>query len=313
MAGVNKAIIVGNLGKDPEARSMNNGKEVVSFSVATSESWKNQAGERQERTEWHNIVIFNEGLGKVAKSYLRKGSKVYIEGQIQTRKWKDQSNNDRYTTEIVLQAFNGALVLLDKREEGSGSGGGGYSGGRAAVAVTPAAAAARAAAATAAAVAAPARRLRHRPRRRRAILGAAHMDEIWLPVPGHHPLEASNLGRVRSLPYPTPMPNGGTKVNELKPTYGVTSRAATTSTYSRKQIVFRRKTYKVARLVCLAFHGPPPTPKHEVLHDDEDSHNNRPGNIGWGTRKQNLNAPGFIAYCRSRTGLNSPVTKGRMK
>ncbi|MFL5900989.1 MAG: single-stranded DNA-binding protein [Solirubrobacterales bacterium] len=129
MAGVNKAILVGNLGKDPEARSMNNGKEVVSFSIATSESWKDRDGNRQERTEWHNIVIFNEGLGKVAKNYLRKGSKAYIEGQIQTRKWKDQSQNDRYTTEIVLQAFNGALVLLDKREEGSGSGGGGYSGG----------------------------------------------------------------------------------------------------------------------------------------------------------------------------------------
>jgi single-strand DNA-binding protein len=129
MAGVNKAIIVGNLGKDPEVRSMNNGKEVCSFSVATSESWKDQQGNRQERTEWHNVVIFNEGIVKVAKNYLRKGSKVYLEGKIQTRKWQDQSGNDKYTTEIVLQAFNGTLVLLDKKEEGSGGGYGASSGG----------------------------------------------------------------------------------------------------------------------------------------------------------------------------------------
>jgi single-strand DNA-binding protein len=120
MAGVNKVILVGNLGADPEARSLNNGGEVVSMRIATSESWKNKDGERQERTEWHNVVIFNENLGRVAKSYLRKGSKVYVEGQIQTRKWQDQSGNDRYTTEIVLQRFRGELVLLDSREGGSG-------------------------------------------------------------------------------------------------------------------------------------------------------------------------------------------------
>ena len=118
MAGVNKVILVGNLGADPEARSLNNGGEVVNLRVATSEQWKDRDGNRQERTEWHNVVIFNENLGRVAKSYLRKGSKVYLEGQIQTRKWTDQSGNDRYTTEIVLQNFRGELVLLDSREGG---------------------------------------------------------------------------------------------------------------------------------------------------------------------------------------------------
>ena len=127
MAGVNKVILVGNLGADPEARSLNNGGEVVNFRVATSESWKDRDGNRQERTEWHNVVIFNENLGKVAKSYLRKGSKVYLEGQIQTRKWQDQSGADRYSTEIVLQRFRGELVLLDSREGGGGGArGGGY-------------------------------------------------------------------------------------------------------------------------------------------------------------------------------------------
>jgi single-strand DNA-binding protein len=125
MAGsVNKVILVGNLGDDPEARSLNNGGEVVNLRVATSENWKDRDGNRQERTEWHRVVIFNENLGRVAKSYLRKGSKVYLEGQIQTRKWTDQTGNDRYTTEIVLQRFRGELVLLDARGEGGGSGGG---------------------------------------------------------------------------------------------------------------------------------------------------------------------------------------------
>ena len=123
MAGVNKVILVGNLGADPEARSLNNGGEVVNMRVATSENWKDRDGNRQERTEWHNVVIFNENLGRVAKSYLRKGSKVYLEGQLQTRKWQDQSGNDKYTTEVVLQRFRGELVLLDSREGGSGGGG----------------------------------------------------------------------------------------------------------------------------------------------------------------------------------------------
>jgi single-strand DNA-binding protein len=129
MAGVNKVILVGNLGADPEARSLNNGGEVVNIRVATSESWKDRDGNRQERTEWHNVVIFNENLGRVAKSYLKKGSKVYLEGQLQTRKWQDQNGNDKYTTEVVLQRFRGELVLLDSREGGSGGsfGGGGGS------------------------------------------------------------------------------------------------------------------------------------------------------------------------------------------
>ena len=138
MAGVNKVILVGNLGADPEARSLNNGGEVVNMRVATSESWKDRDGNRQERTEWHQVVIFNENLGRVAKSYLRKGSKVYLEGQLQTRKWTDQSGNDKYTTEVVLQRFRGELVLLDSRDGGGGGRsdygdqdfGGGYYGGQ---------------------------------------------------------------------------------------------------------------------------------------------------------------------------------------
>ena len=136
MAGVNKVILVGNLGADPEARSLNSGGEVVNMRVATSESWKDRDGNRQERTEWHNVVIFNENLGRVAKNYLRKGSKVYLEGQIQTRKWQDQSGADRYTTEVVLQRFRGELVMLDSASGGGSRGdygdqefGGGSSGG----------------------------------------------------------------------------------------------------------------------------------------------------------------------------------------
>jgi single-strand DNA-binding protein len=127
MAGVNKVILVGNLGDDPESRSLGNGGEVVNLRVATSESWKDRDGNRQERTEWHRVVIFNENLGKVAKSYLRKGSKVYLEGQLQTRKWTDNSGQDKYSTEIVLQRFRGELVLLDSRG-GAGAGGGGGGG-----------------------------------------------------------------------------------------------------------------------------------------------------------------------------------------
>jgi single-strand DNA-binding protein len=121
MAGVNKVILIGNLGADPEARSLNNGGEVVNMRVAPSEQWKDRDGNRPERTEWHNVVIFNENLGRVAKNYLRKGSKVYLEGQLQTRKWQGQDGADKYTTEIVLQKFRGELVLLDSK----GSGGGG--------------------------------------------------------------------------------------------------------------------------------------------------------------------------------------------
>jgi single-strand DNA-binding protein len=128
MAGsVNKVILVGNLGQDPESRSFANGGEVVNLSVATSESWKDRDGNKQDRTEWHRVVIFNENLGRVAKQYLRKGSKVYLEGQLQTRKWQDNSGQDKYSTEVVLQRFRGELVLLDAR--GGGGGGGGYGGG----------------------------------------------------------------------------------------------------------------------------------------------------------------------------------------
>jgi single-strand DNA-binding protein len=129
MAGVNKVILVGNLGRDPEARSMNNGGEVVSFSIATSENWTDKAsGERREKTEWHNIVIFNENLGRVAKQYLRKGSTCYLEGAMQTRKYTDRDGHEKSITEVVLQRFRGELVLLGGRGEGS-QGGGGQGGG----------------------------------------------------------------------------------------------------------------------------------------------------------------------------------------
>lgn len=129
MAGsVNKVILIGNLGADPEARSMNNGGEVVNFNLATTERWNDRDGNRQEKTEWHRVVIFNENLGKIAKQYLRKGSSVYVEGQLQTRKWTDQNGNDKYTTEIVLQRFRGELTLLGGRD-GGGSGGGDFGGG----------------------------------------------------------------------------------------------------------------------------------------------------------------------------------------
>lgn len=122
MAGsVNKVILVGNLGRDPEMRSLQDGSPVVNLSVATSEQWKDrESGERRERTEWHRVVIFNPNLARVAENYLRKGSKVFIEGQLQTRKWTDQSGQDRYTTEVVLQRFRGDLQMLDSRGEGGG-------------------------------------------------------------------------------------------------------------------------------------------------------------------------------------------------
>ncbi len=135
MAGsVNKVILVGNLGNDPEVRNLPSGGKVVNLSVATSERWKDRnTGEQREKTEWHRVVIFSEGLARVAEQYLRKGSKVYIEGQLQTRKWQDQSGQDKYSTEIVLQNFNSSMVLLDGRGEGAGEGGGygggGYGGG----------------------------------------------------------------------------------------------------------------------------------------------------------------------------------------
>jgi len=130
MAGsVNKVIIIGNLGRDPEVRTFQNGGKVCNLRIATSETWKDKStGERREKTEWHSVAIFQEGLVRIAEQYLKKGSKVYIEGQLQTRKWQDQSGADKYSTEIVLQGFNGTLTMLDGRDGGSG-GGGGYSGG----------------------------------------------------------------------------------------------------------------------------------------------------------------------------------------
>ena len=119
MAGsVNKVILIGNLGRDPEVRTFPNGGKVCNFSIATSETWKDRnTGERQERTNWHNIAIFNENLGQIAEQYLKKGSKVYVEGQLETRKWQDQGGNDRYTTEVVLRQFRGELTLLDGRTD----------------------------------------------------------------------------------------------------------------------------------------------------------------------------------------------------
>lgn len=138
MSSVNKVILVGNLGKDPEQKSFQSGGSVVNLNIATGESWKDKStGERKERTEWHTVAIFIEQIGDVAMKYLRKGSKVYIEGKLQTRKWQDKDGNDRYSTEVVLQGFDGRLVLLDSRggdaasdqntDSGNGSGQGGQS------------------------------------------------------------------------------------------------------------------------------------------------------------------------------------------
>ncbi len=132
MAGsVNKVILVGNLGADPEIKHTQDGRPIANLRIATSESWRDRnSGERRERTEWHRVVIFSEGLCKVAENYLKKGSKVYIEGQLQTRKWQDQNGQDRYSTEVVLQGFNSTLTMLDSRSDGQGGGGsqGGSSG-----------------------------------------------------------------------------------------------------------------------------------------------------------------------------------------
>ena len=128
MAGsVNKVILIGNLGRDPETRRTQSGDAIVHLNVATSESWRDKAsGERRDRTEWHRVVIFNERLGEIAQKYLKKGSKVYLEGQLQTRKWTDKDGQEKYTTEVVLQRFRGELTLLDSR---GGAGGGGGDGG----------------------------------------------------------------------------------------------------------------------------------------------------------------------------------------
>lgn len=122
MAGsVNKVILVGNLGRDPEVRRLNSGEPVVNLRIATSESWRDkQSGEKKEKTEWHSVVIFNENLAKIAEQYLKKGSKVYVEGQLQTRKWQDQQGAEKYTTEIVLQRFRGDLTILDSRSDAAG-------------------------------------------------------------------------------------------------------------------------------------------------------------------------------------------------
>ncbi|MFW2587395.1 single-stranded DNA-binding protein [Sagittula sp. SSi028] len=131
MAGsVNKVILVGNLGRDPEVRSFQNGGKVCNLRIATSETWKDRnTGERREKTEWHSVAIFQEGLVRVAEQYLRKGSKVYIEGHLQTRKWQDQSGQDRYSTEVVLQGYGGTLTMLDGPNGGGSGGGGNYGGG----------------------------------------------------------------------------------------------------------------------------------------------------------------------------------------
>ena len=132
MAGsVNKVIIIGNLGRDPEVRTFQNGGKVCNLTVATSETWKDRnTGERRERTEWHRVAIFNEALVRLAEQYLRKGSKVYLEGQLETRKWQDQSGQDRYTTEIVLRPYKGEMTFLDGRGDTSGGQSGGYGGDR---------------------------------------------------------------------------------------------------------------------------------------------------------------------------------------
>jgi len=131
MAGsLNKVMLIGNLGRDPEIRSFQNGGRVCNLRIATSENWRDKnTGERRERTEWHTVAVFSEGLVKICEQYLRKGSKVYIEGQLQTRKWQDQSGNDRYSTEVVLQGFGSTMTMLDGRNESGGNDGGGGGGG----------------------------------------------------------------------------------------------------------------------------------------------------------------------------------------
>ncbi|MES5044492.1 single-stranded DNA-binding protein [Rhizobium nepotum] len=131
MAGsVNKVILIGNVGADPEIRRTQDGRPIANLRIATSETWRDRnSGERKEKTEWHTVVVFNEGLCKVVEQYVKKGAKLYIEGQLQTRKWQDQTGNDRYSTEIVLQGFNSTLTMLDGRGEGGGGGAGGRSGG----------------------------------------------------------------------------------------------------------------------------------------------------------------------------------------
>ncbi|MEL7213905.1 MAG: single-stranded DNA-binding protein [Pseudomonadota bacterium] len=128
MAGsVNKVILIGNLGRDPEVRTFQNGGKVCNLRIATSENWKDRnTGERKERTEWHSVAIFNENLARLAEQYLRKGSKVYLEGKLETRKWQDQSGQDRYSTEVVLRPYAGEMTFLDGRDGGQGGGGGGY-------------------------------------------------------------------------------------------------------------------------------------------------------------------------------------------
>ena len=130
MAGsLNKVMLIGNLGRDPEVRTFQNGGKVCNLRIATSENWKDRnTGERRERTEWHSVAIFNENLARLAEQYLRKGSKVYIEGKLETRKWQDQSGQDKYSTEVVIRPFGGELTFLDSRDSGGGGGGGGGGG-----------------------------------------------------------------------------------------------------------------------------------------------------------------------------------------
>ena len=131
MSSINKVILIGNVGKDPDIRSTQSGSKIANLSLATSESWKDkQTGERQERTEWHRVVVFGEGLVRVIENYVKKGSKLYVEGQLQTRKWQDQSGNDRYSTEVVLQGYGGTITLLDSKRDGdSGQDHGGHAAG----------------------------------------------------------------------------------------------------------------------------------------------------------------------------------------
>jgi single-strand DNA-binding protein len=128
MAGsLNKVMLIGNLGADPEIRRLNSGDPVVNLRIATSENWRDKStGERREKTEWHNVVIFNDNIAKVAENYLKKGSKIYVEGQLQTRKWQDRDGNDRYTTEVVVQKFRGEMTMLDGKNDGGGGGGRSY-------------------------------------------------------------------------------------------------------------------------------------------------------------------------------------------
>lgn len=299
MAGsLNKIMLIGNVGRDPEIRHTQDGRPIANLSIATSESWRDKSsGERKERTQWHKVVIFNEGLCKVVEQYVKKGTKLYIEGSSETRKWTDQQGVERYTTEVVLRPYRGEISLLgggqrsqseddygttSQSDFGSGNGGGGNGGGRS-----------------------RSQDLDDEIPFNAGSDGETDLEQ-WLSVPSLPDYEASSEGRVRRIPYLAQMPNGGER------SYGGEAHVGQWDG-ERFIMTYRGRTYKVARLICEAFNGPPPSSKSICMHANENSRDNRPENLEWATQKDNLNCPGFISYCRARTGDANPYRKGRAR